>query len=211
MADVRRTAITLAGRHSQPCATLTTPSAGRAAPDIARLRRAWLALICTAMLLTACSGDPGTGPVEVKWDRDTCTRCNMVLSDRQHSAQVRYTPADGARSQVKKFDDLGCAVLWLDQQPWRAEAGVEVWVTDQHSGQWIDARKAHYSSGKLTPMQYGLGAQAEAGPGTLDFGAAREHIHRVEQTFNIHGGNLDHPNAAPAQAPIGQHPGQQSQ
>ncbi|MCB1726823.1 MAG: hypothetical protein KDI22_05265, partial [Gammaproteobacteria bacterium] len=86
-------------------------------------------LIATALLLAGCSGDPGTGPVEVKWDRDVCTRCNMVLSDREHSAQVRYTPADGKRSQVRKFDDLGCAVLWLDQQPWHDEPGVEIWVT----------------------------------------------------------------------------------
>ena len=87
---------------------------------------------------------------------------------------------------------------------WRAEAGVEVLGHRPALGQWIDARKAHYSSGKLTPMQYGLGAQAEAGPCTLDFGAPGTYP-QVEQTFNIHGGNLDHPNAAPAQAPIGQH------
>ena len=77
------------------------------------LRRASLLLITATALLVGCSGDPGTGPVEVKWDRDVCVRCNMVLSDREHSAQVRYTPTDGGRSQVRKFDDLGCAVLWL--------------------------------------------------------------------------------------------------
>ena len=157
-------------------------------------------VLTIASLLTACSGDPGTGPGDVKWDRDVCTRCNMVLSDRQHSAQVRHTPADGRLSQVKKFDDLGCAVLWLDQQPWRDDAGVELWVTDQHNGAWIDARTAHYVTGKQTPMQYGLGAQTQAGAGTLDFSAAREHVYRVEQQFNVHGGNLEHrePPALPA-------------
>ena len=98
------------------------------------LYRTTLLLIAATALLLGCSGDPGTGPVEVKWDRDICTRCNMVLSDREHSAQVRYTPGDGKRSQVRKFDDLGCAVLWLDQQPWRTESGVEIWVTDHRNG-----------------------------------------------------------------------------
>ena len=157
------------------------------------LRRASLLLITATALLVGCSGDPGTGPVEVKWDRDVCVRCNMVLSDREHSAQVRYAPTDGSRSQVRKFDDLGCAVLWLDQQSWHTAPGVEIWVTDYRNGQWIDARSAHYVTGRHTSMQYGLGAQAEATAGSLDFAGARDHIYRVEQQFNIHGGNLEHP------------------
>ncbi len=157
-------------------------------------------VIALLFILSACSGDPGTGPAEVKWDRDTCARCNMVLSDRRHAAQVRYRPADGSRVQLKKFDDLGCAVLWLDQQPWRDQAGVEIWVNDRHSGEWIDARSAQYTPGSLTPMQYGLGAQSRAGPGTLDFAQAREHIYEVERRFNIHGGNLDHGATTPLPA-----------
>ena len=71
-------------------------------------------LICLAvLLLAACSGDAGKGPVGVKWDRDACERCRMVISDRQHAAQIRYFPDEG-RSRVVKFDDFGCAVLWLD-------------------------------------------------------------------------------------------------
>ena len=159
------------------------------------------AVAALLFVLSACSGDPGTGPAEVKWDRDTCARCNMVLSDRRHAAQVRYRPADGSRGQLKKFDDLGCAVLWLDQQPWREQSGVEIWVNDSHSGEWIDARSAHYKPGSLTPMQYGLGAQPKAGPGTLDFTQAREHIYEVERRFNVHGGNLDHANTAPPALP----------
>jgi hypothetical protein len=149
-----------------------------------------------ALLLSACSGDPGTGPVDVKWDRDACARCNMVLSDRRHAAQVRHTPADSGRSEVWRFDDFGCAMLWLDQQAWADDSSVEIWVTDQHSGQWIDAHTAHYTRGRITPMQYGLGAQTEPSADTLDFTRAREHVYAIERRFNIHGGNLDHPNAA---------------
>ena len=162
-------------------------------------------LLGLALVLTGCSGDPGTGPVAVKWDRDTCARCNMVLSDREHSAQVRYSPADGSRSRVHTFDDIGCAVLWLERQTWRDQAGVEIWVTDYRDGAWIDARAAHFVRGRITPMQYGLGAQRDPAAGALDFAGAVDHIQHVERRFNVHGGNLDHPQSA-ADDPAGAAP-----
>lgn len=149
-------------------------------------------LLALPWLLAGCGGDPGSGPVEVKWDRDVCARCNMVLSDRQHAAQVRYAAPGSGRSQVRTFDDIGCAVLWLDQQPWRDAADTEVWVTDFRDGRWIAARDAHYVRGRITPMQYGLGAQSDPVDGALDYARAREDILRVERTFNIHGGNYEH-------------------
>lgn len=152
-----------------------------------------LASLAVLFLVAACSSDPGTGPVEVKWDRDVCARCNMVLSDRVHAAQIRHIAVQGGRGRVMTFDDIGCAVLWLDQQPWREQPGVEIWVTDFQTGQWIDARKARYVDGHITPMQYGLGAQKLASNGSLDFSEARAHIYRIEKDLNVHGGNLDHP------------------
>ena len=184
-------------RAAGVCAALSR--ARRACRSILPWRLALLHLVSAGALavsLAGCSGDPGTGPVEVKWDRDTCVRCNMVLSDPAHSAQVRYTPVDGSRSRVHLFDDIGCALLWLGQQPWRDERGVEVWVNDHRDGAWIDARTAHYVRGRITPMQYGLGAQRDPAAGALDFARAIEHIHGVERRFNIHGGNLDHPESA---------------
>jgi hypothetical protein len=44
----------------------------------------------------------------------------------------------------------------------------------------------------LDRPHYPVGAQAVAGEGTMDFGQARAHVHRVEARFNVHGGNLDH-------------------
>ena len=156
-------------------------------------------------LLTGCADDPGSGPVEVKWDRDVCARCNMVLSDRKHAAQVRYTPAD-RRSQVWLFDDLGCAVLWLDKQPWGSDPAVEIWVNDHQHGNWIDARSARYLPGQITPMEYGLGAQpaidADTDAETLSFEQARAHIAQIEQRFNVHGAHLEQAAKARAKAPI---------
>jgi len=136
--------------------------------------------------LGACSGDLDNGPAEVKWDRYTCERCRMVLSDRQHAAQIRVPGPDG-RAQRYYFDDLGCALVWLQDQPFRDAPDTKIWVNDWRTGQWIDARSATYLSGQITPMGYGLGAQSDPHPGGLDFAQARQRILERERGVNRHG------------------------
>jgi copper chaperone NosL len=148
----------------------------------------WLLLVG----LAACSRDPGTGPLDVKWDRAACERCRMVLSDRKHAAEVRAPLAEGG-SQVHFFDDIGCTVIWLEDKPFRDDPRTEIWVADWRTGAWIDARKAHYLVGQVTPMEYGLGAQPQPADGALDFAAAKVHIFEVNRKYNVHGGHLDEP------------------
>lgn len=155
---------------------------------------ALLLILLLLFTLTGCGGDPGTGPVDVKWDRTACERCRMVLSDRKHSAQVRIT-GPKERSRAYLFDDIGCAVIWLKGKPFETAPSTEIWVTDWQSGEWIDARTATYLTGQVTPMEYGLGAQFGAVSGGLDFERAKAHIMNVERRFNVHGGHLD---AAPS-------------
>ena len=140
------------------------------------------------LLISACSPEQTTGPGEVRWDRETCTRCNMALGDRNYAAQVRRTPA-GEKSNLYKFDDIGCAVIWLEKQPWKDEFHTEIWVTDYRSGKWIDARKASYVKGKISPMNYGLGAESEFTKGALDFSQATEYIMIAEKEHHRHGGH----------------------
>jgi nitrous oxide reductase accessory protein NosL len=159
-----------------------------------------LLLLTTLLLasLTGCDSDPGSGPVSVKWDRDVCERCRMVLSDRHFAAQIRVPPdVLGKRGKVLRFDDIGCAVLWLDQQPWKDRPGIEIWVNDHRDGAWIDARTAHYVAVKNTPMEYGLGAQKEPSPGALGFSDAVAHIYDVEKRFAADGTvTIPHPPTA---------------
>ncbi len=153
--------------------------------------------LVSALLLGGCGRDSGTGPVAVHWDRATCARCRMVLSDRHHAAQVRVKPQEG-RSRVYLFDDLGCAVIWLEDHPnWRDDPVTEIWVNDWRTGDWIDARTAYYLKGQETPMQYGLGAQSDPAPDALDYSSAVKAIFAIEQRYNVHGGNLDHPAPQP--------------
>ena len=139
-----------------------------------------------SLLLSACSGEPETGPVEVKWDQNNCERCRMMLSDRNFAAQIRYFP-EAKRSRVVKFDDIGCAVLWIKNQQWNNDPKTQIWVADHSSGEWIDARKATYIRKNNSPMGYDLGAQAEADSDGLNFDQAKQHIEEVENKFNSHG------------------------
>ena len=169
-------------------------------------------VLATLVLIAACSKEPETGPGEVRWDQETCARCIMAISDPNYAAQIRYTPpvagTQGTQGATKdaqaasevahkktdakpglyKFDDIGCAVIWLDRQSWKDSPGVELWVTDYQSGDWIDATTASYIKGRRTPMAYGLGASKRHDPGTMSFAEAKAHIMAVEEQFNPHSG-----------------------
>jgi hypothetical protein len=128
-----------------------------------------LPLLALALLALACSDDPGSGPVELHWDRDACERCRMVLSDRRFAAQVRT-----AAGELQRFDDVGCAVSWIAEQP--GVHASEIWVQDHRDGRWLDARTAFYESVASTPMDYGYGAVSEPGAARLSFAELRERI-----------------------------------
>jgi hypothetical protein len=149
------------------------------------------------LLLSACSPEQQTGPGKIRWDRETCTRCNMAVGDRYFAAQIRGG-AEGEKSSLYKFDDIGCAVIWLQKQSWKDDAGTEIWVTDYRNGQWLDARRAGYVKDKLTPMNYGLGALSrepdsthnEAAAAVLDYSQAVAHIMTSEKEKHQHGGRM---------------------
>ncbi len=130
--------------------------------------RCRLALACV-LVLAACT-QPERGPVRIVWGRDACEHCGMAISDERFAAQVRRGPREVAR-----FDDFGCAVLWLETQGDPGEAA-EIWVMDEERREWLDARRAFYRPGQRTPMAYGLGALGAAEPGALAFEAARRSL-----------------------------------
>jgi len=150
-------------------------------------RLALILLFPLFLLLTACGEDQTTGAEKVRWDREICARCAMAVSDRNYSAQVRGGRKD-KRSKVYKFDDLGCAVIWLDKQNWKDDPRTEIWVNNHKDGKWINAKTAWYVKMNNTPMDYGLGAQTEKVEGALSYEEATVHIYKVEEGFNRHSG-----------------------
>jgi copper chaperone NosL len=144
--------------------------------DLGGLALAGFTLTPLAAALAGCSrADLPEGLVEIKWDRDTCVRCNMIISDRRFAAQAW----GGPKKQTYKFDDIGCAVIWLKAQGWGGDAAVRIWVADSGGSDavnWLDARQAHYTGGKSSPMGYNFAAVRTPLPGSLDFTDMRQHI-----------------------------------
>ncbi len=145
----------------------------------------FILIIPLFLLLISCSEEKNTGPGEVRWDREICTRCAMAVSDPKFSAQVRGGESD-KKMKLYKFDDLGCAVIWLDQQKWKDDPRTEIWINDSETEKWIDAKKAWYVKVNNTPMDYGLGAVVEQKDGSFNFEQAKKHVYSVEQRSNMH-------------------------
>lgn len=141
-----------------------------------RASLAGFALTPIAAALSACAGPKlPDGMVEIRWDRDTCVRCNMVISDRRFAAQAH----GGPKGQNWKFDDIGCAAIWLKAQPWGEDPATRVWVTDSAGGEtvaWLDARNARYIAGKTSPMGYNFAAMPAEAPGSVDFEEMRRQV-----------------------------------
>lgn len=140
------------------------------------------ALALLVVLLAAC-GERASGPARIAYGRDACDHCGMAISEPRYAVQVRRGP------KAARFDDFGCAVLWLERH---GEADVtEIWAMDLEREQWLDARAAFYRGGQRTPMAYGFAAVGEPRPGDLDFEAARRAI--LERERERAGGRHPHP------------------
>ena len=103
---------------------------------------------------SACEKRDKSGIAKVHWDRDMCSRCVMVVSDRHNTTQAR----DPKTGKKYMFDDIGCMALWFEEEKieWRDKA--IVWITDVNTGEWIDAKTAFYDTENITPMAYGFSA-----------------------------------------------------
>lgn len=106
------------------------------------------------LFTTGCETKNRSQVHKIHYDRDMCARCAMVVSDRKNSVEV-INPENG---KYYLFDDIGCTVLWFDDEHITWQDNAIIWVTDAKSGEWIDARKAYYDTENITPMAYGFSA-----------------------------------------------------
>lgn len=131
------------------------------------------AALVAALFVAGCFGEPERGPVEIKFGRDTCDYCRMIISDPRFAAQIR----GGEKHKAYKFDDIGDAVFFLDGQAWKGEESVEFFVMDMNDGKtWLDARTAYYLPNQTSPMAYGFGAVRDFGDGMLSYGQMTEKV-----------------------------------
>ena len=87
------------------------------------------------------------------------------------------------------FDDIGCALLWFDEEKitWKDKA--KVWITDTKTGKWIDAREAFYDVGNVTPMAYGFSAHMKKenikeGKEIIPYDSLSALVHEIEEKNN---------------------------
>lgn len=109
-----------------------------------------------SMIFLGCQNEQKKMPAKIHWDRDMCDRCVMVLSDRKNTLQLQNPHT----KKIHKFDDIGCLALWFKEENIDFKDSVSIWTTDAKTAEWIDARKAYYTSGNVTPMAYGYSAYA---------------------------------------------------
>lgn len=108
--------------------------------------------------LVGCDKSVNLDPVNPAWDRDTCTRCNMLISDHHFTAQI-VNPQTGDHFS---FDDLGCALDWLNKThpTWAKDA--LIYATDAQGEGWVNIQKGVIATPFVTPMSFGLGVVASA-------------------------------------------------
>lgn len=117
----------------------------------------FLILVVLGMFFVACDSKIDTSAKDVKFDREVCERCKMIISDRNYAVQI-VNPSDGKRYY---FDDIGCTISWFNEKQidWANDA--IIYVTDAKTGKWIDAKKAFWTYGASTPMNFGFSAYEE--------------------------------------------------
>ncbi len=141
--------------------------------------------IVLLLSFTACEKRSSTELRDVHWDRDMCERCKMVVSDRHNTVQVINPQTN--RSYM--FDDIGCMVLWFDDEKIAWADNAKIWITDAQTGKWIDARMAYYDTENITPMAYGFAAHDSNGTAKehskmINFEEVSKRIFKIEAKKN---------------------------
>ncbi len=123
------------------------------------------------LLIISCKGgNQEQLPVDFVWDRVACEECKMAVSDPHYSVQV--IDPDG---KPYYFDDIGCSILWLRQQPWKNNS--RTWVNDVNTTEWIEAKKANWISGDpKTPMGYGFAATLSPVENKIDYETVKKWV-----------------------------------
>ena len=115
-----------------------------------KLRRT-VVVVVVAVLGAACTTAAADGPPDIKYGRDICVQCNMIISEIGHAAGYRLP--DGLE---KKFDSVGEMVVHGHLHDELHD--VEAWVHDLWTEEWILAEEAHYVPTRSTasPMGHGI-------------------------------------------------------
>jgi copper chaperone NosL len=103
--------------------------------------------------------------------------CNMSITDISYSAQAIVS-----NNNTFFFDDVGCMILWLNEQ--KNPKTIILWVWAKDTNRYINAKKAWYSMTENTPMEYGFGAYEVKKDSLINFNKMKIKILRGETLQN---------------------------
>jgi hypothetical protein len=117
-------------------------------------------------------------PLDIESNKYTDRYCNMKIIDIRYTAQAIMPNND-----TFYFDDIGCLVSWLKDQ--RNKDQIVLWTWARDIDQYIDARKAWYSTDEDTPMEYGFGSYKNKKNNYIDFQTMTLKVYRGETLQNL--------------------------
>ena len=112
-------------------------------------------VLSVVIVLSACApASTETKPPDIKYNRDVCDSCGMIISDPKFAAATLMT-----NGETRKFDDIGDMVAYHAQH---SELQVKAWfVHDYPTQAWIRAEDAFFVVSReklITPMGRGVAA-----------------------------------------------------
>lgn len=117
-------------------------------------------------------------PLEVKDNTVQCPQCYMYLVGKQYTAQ-----AINAEKKTTFFDDVGCLILWIEEN--HKDEDIVQWVYTLDTHKWVYAQNAFYSTDDTkTPMEYGFAAYENNKDGFIDYDEMRLRMLRGETLLN---------------------------
>lgn len=116
-------------------------------------------MLALLVLAGACSTAEAAGPPDIKYGRDICVQCGMIVSEARFAAA--YTTPDGTRLS---FDDLGDLLLYQRDVGDPIDAN-EAWVHDFETEAWLTIEEAYYvpTLSVSTPMGHSILAFGDEG------------------------------------------------
>ncbi len=111
--------------------------------------------------------------IDIKKKEYQCSTCKMEIEHLQFASEVV-----SKEGKTWFFDEIGCVVEWLENQPFKQSA--TLWSKTEDTDKWINAREAWYSKNSITPMSYGFAAQEHFKDGYINYETMRLKMLRGE-------------------------------
>jgi len=110
------------------------------------------AVLVFACLALASCGKTAGGPPAIRYGKDLCAECNMIISEDRFAAA-----AAGPGGRAAKFDSVGCLLRYKQSRP----ESEKFWVKSYSTAEWLDAATAIFvfSEQISAPMGYGVAAE----------------------------------------------------